>query len=113
MGSEVRERVRDANDIVDIIGERMQLKRQGKNYIGLCPFHQEKTPSFTVSPEKQLFTVLAARWGEMFSSLSNSGRRLILGGPWRSWPKGPVYPCGNRLPGNRNANKSENPYIRF
>ena len=55
MGSEVRERVRDANDIVDIIGERVQLKRQGKNYIGLCPFHQEKTPSFTVSPEKQLF----------------------------------------------------------
>ncbi len=63
MGSEVRERVRDANDIVDIIGERVQLKRQGKNYIGLCPFHQEKTPSFTVSPEKQLFYCFGCQVG--------------------------------------------------
>ena len=63
MDSEVKERVRDANDIVDIIGERVQLKRQGKNYIGLCPFHQEKTPSFTVSPEKQLFYCFGCQVG--------------------------------------------------
>ena len=63
MGSEVRERVRDASDIVAIIGERVRLKRQGKNYIGLCPFHQEKTPSFTVSPEKQLFYCFGCQVG--------------------------------------------------
>jgi len=42
-------------DIVSVIGEYVHLKRQGRNYVGLCPFHQEKTPSFTVSPERQLF----------------------------------------------------------
>lgn len=42
-------------DIVEIIGRRVQLKRQGREFAGLCPFHQEKTPSFTVSPQKQFF----------------------------------------------------------
>ena len=42
-------------DIVEIINDYVPLKRQGRNLQGLCPFHQEKTPSFTVSPEKQMF----------------------------------------------------------
>ena len=42
-------------DIVEIINDYVPLKRQGRNLQGLCPFHQEKTPSFTVSPEKQVF----------------------------------------------------------
>ncbi|MBF0102194.1 MAG: DNA primase [Desulfobacterales bacterium] len=42
-------------DIVDIISERIDLKKAGKNFIGLCPFHSEKTPSFTVSPDKQMY----------------------------------------------------------
>ncbi|WP_164216144.1 DNA primase [Virgibacillus sp. YIM 98842] len=49
------EEVRAANDIVDVIGEYIQLKKQGKNYFGLCPFHGEKTPSFSVTQEKQIF----------------------------------------------------------
>ncbi len=44
-----------AADIVEIISESVRLKKAGKNYVGLCPFHPEKTPSFTVSPEKQMF----------------------------------------------------------
>ncbi len=47
--------IKNAADIVDIVSEAVILKKSGKNYLGLCPFHQEKTPSFTVSPDKQIF----------------------------------------------------------
>jgi DNA primase len=47
--------VRSASDIVDVISSYVRLKKRGKNFIGLCPFHQEKTPSFNVSPEKQMY----------------------------------------------------------
>lgn len=43
------------SDIVDIVGQRVKLKRQGREYIGLCPFHSEKTPSFTLSQTKQFY----------------------------------------------------------
>ncbi|WP_217586730.1 DNA primase [Lentibacillus saliphilus] len=49
------EEVRNTSDIVDVIGEYVQLKKQGKNYFGLCPFHGEKTPSFSVTQDKQIF----------------------------------------------------------
>jgi DNA primase len=49
------EEIRSNTNIVDIISEFIQLKKRGKNYIGLCPFHNEKTPSFTVSSEKQIY----------------------------------------------------------
>lgn len=45
----------DATDIIDVIGEFVNLKKRGVNYIGNCPFHNEKTPSFTVSPTKEIF----------------------------------------------------------
>src|SRR5437660_4282173 len=51
----VAERVKQQADIVRVVGEYVRLKKTGKNYSGLCPFHQEKTPSFTVSPIKQIF----------------------------------------------------------
>ncbi|NIA07329.1 MAG: DNA primase [Actinobacteria bacterium] len=47
--------VQDAADILDVIGEHVALKRAGKNFLGLCPFHEEKTPSFSVSPSKSIF----------------------------------------------------------
>ncbi len=47
--------IKNAADIVDIISESVALKKAGQNHIGLCPFHSEKTPSFTVSPAKQIF----------------------------------------------------------
>lgn len=48
-------RVRDSIDIVDLISGYVSLRKTGKNHLGLCPFHSEKTPSFNVNPEKQLF----------------------------------------------------------
>jgi DNA primase len=53
--SETIEQIAAANDIVEVIGSYFPLKRAGANYKALCPFHQEKTPSFTVSPGRQTF----------------------------------------------------------
>jgi len=47
--------IRQAVDIVDVVGDYVQLKKQGRNYFGLCPFHGENTPSFSVSPDKQIY----------------------------------------------------------
>ena len=52
---EIIEEVRQNNDIVDIISQYVHLKRSGRNFFGLCPFHNEKSPSFSVSPDKQIF----------------------------------------------------------
>lgn len=52
---EIINEVRQANDIVDIISQYIHLKRSGRNFFGLCPFHNEKSPSFSVSPDKQIF----------------------------------------------------------
>ena len=52
---EIIDDVRQSNDIVDVISQYVRLKRSGRNYFGLCPFHNEKSPSFSVSPEKQIF----------------------------------------------------------
>ena len=47
--------VRDRTDIVEVISQSVSLKKVGKNFKGLCPFHSEKTPSFTVSSEKRIY----------------------------------------------------------
>ena len=53
--SQTIEQIAAANDIVEVIGSYFPLKRAGANFKALCPFHQEKTPSFTVSPQRQTF----------------------------------------------------------
>lgn len=52
---EIIDEIRQSNDIVDVISQYVRLKRSGRNYFGLCPFHNEKSPSFSVSPDKQIF----------------------------------------------------------
>lgn len=52
---ELIDEVKNNNDIVDVVSQYVHLKRSGRNYFGLCPFHNEKSPSFAVSPDKQIF----------------------------------------------------------
>ena len=62
--------IKNSADIVDIISETVVLKKSGKNFLGLCPFHSEKTPSFTVSPDKQIFYCFGCNTGgNVFSFL--------------------------------------------
>ena len=55
INEEVIERIKQENDIVDIISENVRLKKSGRNYVGLCPFHNDKSPSLSVSQEKQIY----------------------------------------------------------
>jgi DNA primase len=57
------EEIRSAADIVEVISGYVQLRKRGKNFLGLCPFHSEKTPSFTVSEEKQIFHCFGCHTG--------------------------------------------------
>ncbi len=64
---DIREEIRAASDIVDIVGGYVQLKRRGRQYVGLCPFHNEKTPSFYVSPDRGRFKCFGCdKGGDVF-----------------------------------------------
>ena len=52
---ETIEEVRSASDIVDVVSSYVKIQKRGAQYMGLCPFHNEKTPSFSVSPSKQMY----------------------------------------------------------
>ena len=66
--------IRQRTDIVDIISEYVQLNKQGRNYLGLCPFHQEKSPSFSVSTDKQVYHCFGCgAGGNVFSFLMEIG----------------------------------------
>jgi DNA primase len=58
-----KEEIKRAVDIVELIGQFVQLRRAGQNFLGLCPFHSEKDPSFTVSPAKQMFHCFGCKKG--------------------------------------------------
>ncbi len=62
--------IRNANDIVEVISGYVHLKKRGKNFLGLCPFHTEKTPSFTVSADKQMYHCFGCgKGGNIFTFL--------------------------------------------
>ena len=63
---EIIEEVRMKNDIVDVISGYVKLQKKGSSYFGLCPFHNEKSPSFSVSPAKQMYYCLDAGQEETY-----------------------------------------------
>jgi len=67
---DVIERVRENSDIVEVVADHLQMKQSGRNFKALCPFHPEKTPSFMISPEKQIFHCFGCgAGGNVFSFL--------------------------------------------
>jgi len=76
---ETIEQIRQATDIVEIIGEFVRLKKRGKNYTALCPFHTERTPSFSVSQDKQIFHCFGCgKGGNVFSFLIEHERMSFI-----------------------------------
>lgn len=79
---EIIEEVRNNNDIVDIISQYVNLKKSGRNFFGLCPFHSEKSPSFSVSPDKQIFHCFGCGVGgnvfHFISKIENIGFKEAL-----------------------------------
>ncbi|MFZ0443329.1 MAG: DNA primase [Bacillus sp. (in: firmicutes)] len=74
IAEETLNEIRQRTDIVDIISEYVQLNKQGRNYLGLCPFHQEKSPSFSVSTDKQVYHCFGCgAGGNVFSFLMEIG----------------------------------------
>ena len=72
---ELKEEIRSANDIVDVISQYVTLKRSGRNFFGLCPFHKEKSPSFSVSPDRQYFHCFGChKGGDVFTFVSEIER---------------------------------------
>ncbi len=75
IAEDIIEQVRAASDIAEIVGAYVTLKRRGRSLLGLCPFHQEKTPSFTVSQEKQFYHCFGCgKGGNVFSFLMEHER---------------------------------------
>ena len=72
---DLKEEIRAANDIVDVISQYVTLRRSGRNYFGLCPFHREKSPSFSVSPDRQYFHCFGChKGGDVFTFVSEIER---------------------------------------
>ena len=68
----LREQIRSASDIVEIIGAYVPLKRAGASFVALCPFHREKTPSFHVNPSRQSFHCFGCqKGGDVFRFLQD------------------------------------------
>ena len=68
----LKNEVRRKNDIVDVIGEKIPLEKRGKNYFGVCPFHDDTNPSMSVSREKQIYTCFSCHaTGNVFTFLMN------------------------------------------
>ena len=97
------ERVRAASDIVEVIGQSVALKRVGRNWVGLCPFHQEKTASFSVNAERQFYHCFSCKvGGDVFKFVQETEKvGFIEAVEWLSRRAG--IPIPERRAGERGA----------
>ncbi len=73
--NDVKDRIRTAVDIIDLVGSYVQLRRQGANFVGLCPFHEDRRPSFNVNPNRQTWKCwVCDKGGDIFSFLMEKER---------------------------------------
>lgn len=70
LSKRILEDIRSSNDIADVIGSYFTIKRSGSSFKAICPFHKEKTPSFHVNLQRQIYHASGAAQVEMFSNLS-------------------------------------------
>ena len=79
ISKDIIDRVRETTDIVDIISDYVDLKQKGPNLFGLCPFHNEKTPSFSVAQQKQIYYCFGCHLGgNVFSFLMEYLKKVFL-----------------------------------
>ena len=77
-GNQIVDEIKSVANIVDVIGDVVSLTKKGANYHGLCPFHNEKTPSFVVSETKQIFTCFGCHaTGDVIEFRSRSEERRV------------------------------------
>ena len=73
------ERVRAASDIVEVVSQTITLRRSGRNWVGLCPFHEEKTPSFSVHAERQFYHCFSCKaGGDVFKFVQETEKLSFL-----------------------------------
>ena len=83
--------IRHRSNIVEVVSEYVTLRKAGRNFVGLCPFHREKTPSFSVNPEKQIFYCFGC--GEGGNAIDDFERRGCIAVGWREM--GDISAIGN------------------
>ncbi|HXX01780.1 MAG TPA: DNA primase [Candidatus Acidoferrales bacterium] len=97
------DRVKQQADIVRVVGEYVRLKKTGKDFSGLCPFHQEKTPSFTVSPIKQIFYCFGCgKGGDVFNFVME-----VEKAPFPEAVRTVAEKCGIAIPGPKERSPEE------
>ena len=81
--SQILDEIRSRVDMVELVGQSVNLKRAGENWKGLCPFHTEKTPSFTVNPQRQLWHCFACeKAGDVYNFLKQKEGMDFPQAPW-------------------------------
>ena len=104
---EIIEEVRSRNDIVDVISQYVRLNRKGSTYFGLCPFHNEKTGSFSVSPNKQMYYCFGCGAGGNVFTFLMQYENFTFGEAMEALASVPAWSCQNRSFRRNSAGKRQ------